>query len=438
MKILIVTNFFPPLMIGGAEAVAHQTALGLKMAGHEVDVIVGHPHVSENEEKFAEYQIDGINVHRIYPKNSHFPILKSYSQLFNKRVFENINSLIKSLDPDIVHFHNLSGLSISPVQYVAKYKIPSVMTLHDYWLLCPNNMLFTKENIPCLKFKNKKYCYNCFNKYDFWGNIPYRQSIIKNNVIYGIKRIITPSRFMAEKMIEGGYSRNKFDVIYHGFDIKGFRSHIKKISEIEEMIYAKSEKISNADRLESSDFLMQFSGHLTIHKGGEYLVKALAGIKASGKKFNVAITGLAHPQELERINSAIDHYNMRENFIFLGKISSDLLSSLYARADAIVIPSIWYENASVVIAEGMMAGAPVLASNIGGNPEFVRDGYNGALFEPRNADDLREKINMLMEDSSLVKSMKKNSILKSDELFDMHTHIGKITDSYHGAITNST
>ena len=73
-----------------------------------------------------------------------------------------------------------------------------------------------------------------------------------------------------------------------------------------------------------------------------------------------------------------------------------------AEVDVVIVPSIWYENAPLVIREAFLARRPVITADFGGMREWVRDGVNGLLFQPRNVDDLRQKINRFITEPDLV------------------------------------
>jgi glycosyltransferase involved in cell wall biosynthesis len=383
----------------------------------------------------AEYGIDGISVHRIFPDRTLIPLWRRYKQLYNANVEKLIEPLLRKIKPDIIHFHNLSGLTLSPIKLASKAGIPAVITMHDYWSLCPNNMLFTRNHEPCTHYSGKRFCVNCFHQYDYWGSLPYRQAIIKNEIERGTGRIITPSRFMADRIAEAGYSQEMLRTIFHGLEIETFRGQIKPLHEAGDALFSTGPDMAKAKaQIESSDFLLQFAGHLTVHKGGEYLIRALSLLKKDHRHFTLAVTGLAHHQEIGRLRSLISALDIADNIIFLGKIDPQFLPSLYARADAVVVPSIWYENASVVIAEAMMSGTPVIASDIGGNPEFVENGHNGLTFKPKDHIDLSRKIRCLLEDPSLVKDMRKNALSRAFDLFNMTTHINSTRACYDEAI----
>jgi hypothetical protein len=86
---------------------------------------------------------------------------------------------------------------------------------------------------------------------------------------------------------------------------------------------------------------------------------------------------------------------------FHGRFDNGRLSEVYADLDALVVPSLWYENSPITIHEAFLTGTPVLASDRGGMAEFVRDGVDGLLFELGSAADLADKMAMMVEDAEL-------------------------------------
>lgn len=76
--------------------------------------------------------------------------------------------------------------------------------------------------------------------------------------------------------------------------------------------------------------------------------------------------------------------------------------------DVVVAPSIWYENAPLVIREAFLAGKPVVTAAFGGMPEWVQDGINGLLFRPRDVLDLRRTLARFIADPELVRRLSGN------------------------------
>ena len=71
-----------------------------------------------------------------------------------------------------------------------------------------------------------------------------------------------------------------------------------------------------------------------------------------------------------------------------GFVSLNNLVKLLEHIDAVVLPSICYENSPTVIYEAFLIGVPVIASRIGGIPELVEDGVSGLLVAPGNTEEL--------------------------------------------------
>ena len=78
-----------------------------------------------------------------------------------------------------------------------------------------------------------------------------------------------------------------------------------------------------------------------------------------------------------------------------------MVGSILARLDALVVPSIWYENSPLTIQEAMLAGTPIITSDLGGMAKLVQDGVNGLTFEPRDAAGLQSAIQRLIDDEAL-------------------------------------
>ncbi|MFX1465851.1 MAG: glycosyltransferase, partial [Promethearchaeota archaeon] len=94
---------------------------------------------------------------------------------------------------------------------------------------------------------------------------------------------------------------------------------------------------------------------------------------------------------------------------FTGFIAHEDISSFYEMCDAIVLPSIWNEPLSRVLLETLHFGKPVIATKTGGTPEIIRDGENGLLIEPKNAEQLADKILFLYKNPDVCKRIQEKA-----------------------------
>jgi glycosyltransferase involved in cell wall biosynthesis len=124
------------------------------------------------------------------------------------------------------------------------------------------------------------------------------------------------------------------------------------------------------------------------------------------------------------------------NVIFKGEFDYDNLPSIYENIDIQIIPPIIPDTSPRTVWEALSSGTPLIASNIGGIPDFVEDGVNGLLFEAGNPDDLAEKMKMVLDDRSLIGKLRKGiSKLKtidqhSDELIEIYENLLGTSDNY--------
>ena len=93
---------------------------------------------------------------------------------------------------------------------------------------------------------------------------------------------------------------------------------------------------------------------------------------------------------------------------FLGKVDDEDVGSALSELDALIVPSLWYENSPLVIQEAFAAKVPVIASDLGALAEKVRHGLDGLLFPPGDAASLRELLQRLIEEPAILKRLKAN------------------------------
>ena len=153
MKICLISNLYPPCILGGAEVVVEKVAKNLAIKGHEVVVITTSydEEAVENVNGVKVYRVNPLNVYKMYdhPKKPSFmkPIWHTID-LWNIQVYKTLKSILEDENPDIVHIHNFKGFSLSAFQVVKKLNLPLVFTAHDYSLICMRaNLLNSSGNI---------------------------------------------------------------------------------------------------------------------------------------------------------------------------------------------------------------------------------------------------------------------------------------------------
>jgi len=108
-----------------------------------------------------------------------------------------------------------------------------------------------------------------------------------------------------------------------------------------------------------------------------------------------------------------------------GRYSPKDVGGVLSELDAIVVPSLWYENSPLTIHEAFMAGIPVIASDLGGMAEYVRHGKNGLLFAVGDADDLARRIRELHGDKGLLQTLRNQEVEVKDIATDARDMLGR-------------
>jgi glycosyltransferase involved in cell wall biosynthesis len=126
--------------------------------------------------------------------------------------------------------------------------------------------------------------------------------------------------------------------------------------------------------------------------------------------------------------------NRMTNVQLLGFVAGKEREKLMQGASFFVLPSEWYENCPLVVLEAFAYGKPVIAARIGGIPELVKPGYNGLLFEPGNASELREKIRFLLSNPREALRMGENARKTAEKEYSPQVHYRNLMAIYEEVI----
>jgi len=160
--------------------------------------------------------------------------------------------------------------------------------------------------------------------------------------------------------------------------------------------------------------LLLFVGHNFRWKGLKYIIEAMPKIKES----YLLVAGAGDTSSFKRLSNKL---GVEDRVIFTGPVKK--VNEFYIASDLFVFPTIW-EGCPMVCLEAMASGLPILATKVGGVEDYLRDGYNG-FFITRDPGDVVEKVNMVLSDENLRRSLGENA-RKTAEKFDW----SRIADKY--------
>jgi len=147
-------------------------------------------------------------------------------------------------------------------------------------------------------------------------------------------------------------------------------------------------------------------GRLAGCKGQDVLVKAAAKLKNQGVQFVLQFIG--DGPMAGSLRTLASDLNVADRCQFLGNLSHEAVLQHMARSTATVVPS-KSEAFGLVCVESLAVGVPVVASRVGGIPEIIRDGLDGFLVPPSDPGALAEKLALLLSDSTLRRTMRRNA-----------------------------
>ena len=417
MKILFVVHQFLPRHLAGTEVYTYCLARSLKDRGHEVSIYTRENGFFDEALRNESTQYDGLNIKTVYfnSLNRRFKWLRKFcNDFYNPLLERHFKKHINKTNPDIIHVQHLHGLSASFINAARRNRIPSVVTLNDYWFMCGTNQLLTKSLKICSgPFYGLK-CHKCFmptnNRLVLSGLYPLHSVLIFLRLMYlksllnKVNLIIAPSFFLKGKFVDHGISESKIIFSDYGFD-SGHMKHFEA-------------KTGNTLRF-------TFIGSIMPHKGVHVLIDAFKKLTNTNALLKVYGDPTYAPDYYETLRAMSTNHPIK----FMGHFENNRVYEILAETDVLVVPSIWYENSPLTIHEAALAGVPVIASNIGGMAELVERFQNGLLFQVGVADDLYKKMKLLIDNHGLIKELKgnPNAIKTIDEnakeLEDVYTRL---------------
>lgn len=388
-KILFCCSAYPPNFIGGAELIAHEQAKVLKKLGHDVVIFAGELNRGGKRYSIRNDHYEGLPVYRIclHPED----YSADFFNFFHEEIHQPFDHLLEDFSPDVMHFHNIIGLSVGLIQIAKRRKIKTILTLHDYWGICHKNTLMKSIGDICGDDARCEECMPYITE-ERWKDIPIQMR--KDYILSRLNKIdafISPSRYLAERYIKAGIEREKIHVIPNGIDLKRF----KKVS-----------------RNSNKKIRFSFVGYIGKHKGIHVLMDALSYIK---DKDRMMLNLVGDGEDRSRIEEFVKQNGFGDMVKFWGKVDNSSIESVYKDTDVLILPSVWPDNHPVSICEAMASGIPVIASRIGGIPELVEDGKTGYLFEAGDSKELAQRMSEFIIDRDRITRFGDNAMRKISE-----------------------
>lgn len=387
MKVLFIHNKYK--QYGGEDVAVELETTVLIKRGHTVRTIL----------------FDNSTVAGLFSK-----IFNGIRSVYNFAAAAEISKAIHQFKPDIIHIHNVFFIaSPSVIEAADRHKIPVILTLHNYRLICANGLLL-RNNQVCELCRQKKFPlagikYKC-----------YRNSAAESALVIAITGIHkfrnTWKNKVSRYIILNEFSRSK--LLYSSLDVPEYKMVTKPN-------FVPDPGEGNNDR---EDFFL-FAGRIAKEKGVHILAKAFAGMP----EHKIIIAGDGPERKL-----LMQEFGSYPNIYFTGQMEKKQVIETMKRCKAFICPSIWYEGAPLTIIEAFATSTPVIASRLGSMEESIIDGFNGLHFTAGDADDLRRKIEFFINELKMHPMFYKNARQTYLEKYHEDTHYDAILKIYQNAI----
>jgi GT2 family glycosyltransferase len=313
-----------------------------------------------------------------------FPCQIPYGHLFLHQDNHFLNLILEILNcfkPSLVHIHHLINLPALDITAALKgLQIPYLVSLHDYYLICPSYNLVDSSKSFCFEYKTPEYCKTCIQSL-FWEGkeLKAHWSNLCQELLAGATTIVAPSETAASYfMREYPQYKEKFKVIRHGIADQFHESSVYQTQASYEML-AETKEVVNPTS--SFSIKVAFVGHITVFKGAEVVVRLLEKVwQQPGLRdcFSFEIMGRFYslvPKEIKNVK-VHSEYEQQE------------LASALQSVDLVIFPAIWAETYCLTADEVLAAGIPILTTPLGAVAERVKEFGVGWASQSCDADAL--------------------------------------------------
>jgi glycosyltransferase involved in cell wall biosynthesis len=395
-RVLLVSSGFPPLAQWGTDYYAEQLARGLRGLGREVTVV--HPTLDATRAGGAieEREHGGVRVLTINnPPSSRKRLADSYESAALERAFAEV---LERVRPDVVHCLHLLWTSSARLPVICRERgIACVLTLTDLGLLCHRGQMLDARLRDCGGPHPAHVCAKCIREASQWDggalevagkriaaralaavggaglvvatrDVERRERAVRE-MLAAVDRLVAPTRAIAEVFERAGVARERIEVVPFGLELSEFRVA----------------RPARGDKLVRLGFIGQFAPHKGLHvllAAAEIMEHRLPEsvepwqLQVMGER-----VGGRHREYADRVLARVESPRV----IVSPRFPASEIGAVLANLDAVVVPSLWRENAPFVVLQARASGVLVVASDVRGVREIVEPGVDGVLVPPGNA-----------------------------------------------------
>jgi glycosyltransferase involved in cell wall biosynthesis len=386
VRILFLTNFYPPHELGGQGRSCQQVVDGLGQRGHDTLVLTsmnGTDNKPVNKGGVSRYLYLEMDLSPL----RHSLIFFTRRKERERHNLQTLENAIGQFQPDVIFIWGMWNLSRRlpalaeaqcPGRVVYRFAEywPTLPSQHEFYWQAPGRtlisrlmkgilgtlalaMLSREERPPTLKFENA----------------------------------ICVSAATRNALVEAGVPLTKARIIHTGLDLEQYLNDAP----------------SESPRV-TGELNLLYAGRLSADKGLDTAIEAMNHLvhEHGVSDVKLAIAGSGSADYENHLRQSVAQYNLESWVSFLGWIPHEEMPQLMRQFDTLIMPSKWPEPFARIVLEGMVSGLVVVATPNGGTAEIIRDGENGLLFTAEDSQALAQKVVLLASDKTLQRQLREN------------------------------
>ena len=408
MKILFLTNYYPPFHRGGYEELCAEVVQGLNNKGHNTFVI------TSKQGDFSNLKNQS-NIYRILDSEIPYYTVSPSLDFFirrKKRLQKNLRlfrEYLVHIAPDIIFVWGMWNLPRQLLTLAESiYTTKTAYYIADYWPSLPDSYtLHWKEpsDHPYANWTKR-----------ILGRIAFKLMEKEAPVQPKFNNAYCVSQAVRDKLVKYNYLPPSSQVIYNGIDLDDFPFRLQ----------------TKKDFGSSRPMRLLYAGRISPEKGIETALQAFAVLIPKSDNLNLTIIGRGKSLYTKEILKLAQSLSILEHIQLIPHVPREQMSEIYQHHDVLLVPSTWQETMPRVIQEAMAVGLPTIASSVGGIPEIIQHNINGLLFLPGNHIDLADKVYSLYSDPGMLCELIINARHTIEQRFNIEIMIKELENHLLG------
>lgn len=368
MRVLFISNFYPPYVLGGWEQNCQEIATHLTRRGHGCHILTSDYNavaVTTREEDVTRALYLQADIRYYRPLD--FFLRRPQQEQANRRELRRALDLFR---PDVVFIWGMWNLS-TQVAYWAEQWMPGKVAyaIANYWLIEPD------VHAAYWQGRARRPWIAALMAPARWLAL---RTLAKERTSYplALEHAACVSEYVRQKLTEAGALPHGGRVIYNGIDPRAF--------------------VMAAERRPQRDGSLHliYTGGLLTHKGVHTAIEALGLLRRDGEAEGVSLTlvGDGHPDYETLLRQRVTELGLEQQVFFLGRVPREKIPDILAEADVFLFTSVWEEPIARSVMEAMAAGLAVIGTAVGGQREMLEDGVNALVFAPEDSAKLADCI----------------------------------------------